>query len=361
MIRHLSCCAAPVVLAALIALPAPAATYLVRPDGTGDFATIQLGIYAAADGDIIELADGVFTGDGNRDIDYFGKAITIRSQSSNAGACIINCEADDDERHRGFYFHSGEGGESVLENVTIHDAYAPYDYEGDWGGGILCDASSPLITGCRITECYAGWGGGMLCIYNASPAITDCLFDGNQGRVNGGGLYCSGGSDPILTRVTFTGNRSVDKGGAVVCNGASPTLIHCTLAKDNAAHYGSGLWSLGGAEPVFTNTIIAFGTHGGAVLCEGGMATMICCDIYGNAGGDWTGCIANQLGIGGNISADPRFCDLDNEDYTLADDSPCAEENNVECGQIGAWGIGCSHPTPVEMTTIGRIKSGYRN
>ena len=40
------------------AVPAAATTYIVRPDGTGDFPTIQTAIDAAIDGDIIELTDG---------------------------------------------------------------------------------------------------------------------------------------------------------------------------------------------------------------------------------------------------------------------------------------------------------------
>ena len=43
-----------------------ATTYLVNPEGTGDFPTIQAAIDAVVDGDIIELNDGTFTGDGNR-------------------------------------------------------------------------------------------------------------------------------------------------------------------------------------------------------------------------------------------------------------------------------------------------------
>jgi pectin methylesterase-like acyl-CoA thioesterase len=58
--------------------PAFAATYVVSPDGSGDFPTIQAAIDAAVDGGIIELTDGTFTGDGNRDIDYAGKSITVR-------------------------------------------------------------------------------------------------------------------------------------------------------------------------------------------------------------------------------------------------------------------------------------------
>ncbi|MCK4414565.1 MAG: hypothetical protein KAY32_13585 [Candidatus Eisenbacteria sp.] len=55
-------------LLAASACAAGAETYLVLPDGTGDFPTIQAAIDAALDGDEILLADGTFTGDGNRDL-----------------------------------------------------------------------------------------------------------------------------------------------------------------------------------------------------------------------------------------------------------------------------------------------------
>lgn len=69
-----------------------AEVYLVNPEGTGDFPTIQAAIDWASDGDVIELTDGIFRGDGNRDVEYFGRVITIRSQSGVAGACVIDCE-----------------------------------------------------------------------------------------------------------------------------------------------------------------------------------------------------------------------------------------------------------------------------
>jgi hypothetical protein len=109
----------------MAAIPAAATTYVIRPDGTADFPTIQAAIDAATDGDVIELTDGTFTGEGNRDIDYLGRAITIRSQSGNPEACAIDCEGSETEPHRGFYFHSGEGLDSILDGVTITHGYAP--------------------------------------------------------------------------------------------------------------------------------------------------------------------------------------------------------------------------------------------
>ncbi len=42
-------------MAVLIAAPSVADTFIVRPDGTGDYATIQAAVIASLDGDIIEL------------------------------------------------------------------------------------------------------------------------------------------------------------------------------------------------------------------------------------------------------------------------------------------------------------------
>jgi hypothetical protein len=83
-----------------------------------------------------------------------------------------------------------------------------------------------------------------------------------------------------------------------------------------------------------------------------------CCDIYGNEYGDWTDPIEDQLGINGNISEEPLFCDPETGDFTLHENSPCAPFTppNEECDLIGAWPVGCG-PTAVRMGTWGAIKA----
>ena len=51
----------------------------VDDDGPADFTNIQAAIDDANHGDTVEVRPGTYTGDGNRDIDFLGKAITIRS------------------------------------------------------------------------------------------------------------------------------------------------------------------------------------------------------------------------------------------------------------------------------------------
>jgi hypothetical protein len=71
------------------------------------------------------------------------------------------------------------------------------------------------------------------------------------------------------------------------------------------------------------------------------------------------GSVAGQLGIDGNISQDPLFCDPAGGDFTLCADSPCAADNNPACGQIGALPVGCGPcgTTAVETTSWGAIKT----
>ena len=109
----------------LLGRPAVAAVYVVAPDGSGDSPTIALAVSAAVDGDVIELTDGVFRGDGNRDVYFQGKSITIHSQSGDPATCVIDCEGAPDVERRGFLFVDHEDSGAVLRGITITNGSAP--------------------------------------------------------------------------------------------------------------------------------------------------------------------------------------------------------------------------------------------
>jgi hypothetical protein len=121
---------------------ARAETYVIDPHGWGDYPTIQAAIDAAVAGDVIELTDGLFLGAGNRDIDYQGKAITVRSASDDPESCVIDCQGSFADPHRGFYFHSGEGSDSIVRGITITHGSTLDTCPGCHGGGIYCTESS---------------------------------------------------------------------------------------------------------------------------------------------------------------------------------------------------------------------------
>src|SRR5262245_15208010 len=91
------------------------------------YSTIGAAIAAAHNGDRVIVADGVYSGQGNRDLDVAGKHIKIRSENGPAN-CIIDCES----RGRAFYFHSGDAGRDA---GGIHDSEWPR--RSEWRSGLL--------------------------------------------------------------------------------------------------------------------------------------------------------------------------------------------------------------------------------
>jgi len=104
-----------------------AAVHVIHPDGSGDFPTIQQAIAATDSGDVIVLADGIFAGEENHNLDFLGKPLTLRSQSGNPAACIIECTSgpgDPDIPHRAFTFHNYEDSSAVIRDITIYNGSA---------------------------------------------------------------------------------------------------------------------------------------------------------------------------------------------------------------------------------------------
>lgn len=90
-----------------------------------DYATIQEAVDSAVGGDKILLADMVFQGPGNFDIDFRGKAITVKSESGNAPACVIDIQGEyNNISQRGFLLWNGEDSTSVIRDLTIINGVA---------------------------------------------------------------------------------------------------------------------------------------------------------------------------------------------------------------------------------------------
>jgi parallel beta-helix repeat protein len=249
------------------------------------YQTIQQAIDDANDGDVIFVTVGTHTGPGNRDIDFKGKAITLRSFDPNnpdvVAATIIDCNGSDWYPHRGFHFHSGEDANSVLAGLTITRGGGVYD-----GGGIRCLHSSPTIRNCIITgnvsdgrgtvycgnysnptiiNCTitnniatAGYGAGICCWDYSSPTILNCTITGNSAQSvgrHGGGIYCHNYSNAVVASCFISGNSAAHRGGGLAVYWSAPVFANCTVV-GNRSLEGGGISSFRESNPTVTNCIV---------------------------------------------------------------------------------------------------------
>ena len=317
----------------------------------GDYPTIQAAIDNAINGDTIIVAPGIYRGAGNRDIDFKGKAITVRSTDPDdpniVAATIVDCDGTESNPHSGFFFHNYEGANSILDGLTITNGYA-HAYTG---GGIDCLRSSPVITNCIITANHANTGGGIFCDYVSSPKLINCTISGNTARNEGGGIYCWMMSSPRLINCTIRGNLSEGNGGGIDSYYQSSLMLsNCIIVGNTAGGKGGGIYLLGNI--VMTNCTVAGnsgGSYGGGLFCaDDSVIRLTDCIFWGNRDSSGRGQLAQIRGgmadviysciqdadpndtqipfsdANGNIDDEPRFVRLP-FDLHLRAISPCID------------------------------------
>ncbi len=368
--------------AALLLLTSPAQprTWHILPDGSGDAPTIQAGVDSATAGDTVELACGT----------YYEHDIVMKDGITVRGAVLSGCSVINAQIEGRCFYIGTVGPSTIIEGLTMTNACGP----GGFGGAICIYEASPTISKCRFIQNVGSGTGGAIYVHVGSPVIDRCWFETNAAQ-NGGALAFIV-SSPTVHGCTFIDNwgfgSSAASGGAVWGLYTSVAINHCVFIRNWAVHAGGtfsfegpcapvitncttigsrapaggGLFCSQGASPLIENTIFAFGQEGGVVWCDNTAGVcdprFTCCDLFGNAGGDWTGCIAGQANSDGNFSAWPLFCYPEIDNYTLSAQSPCLPGNHPagwDCGLIGALGQGCG-PVALTPQTWARVKARYR-
>lgn len=242
---------------------------------TADFPTIQAAIDASKDGDIIVVDDGIYTGNGNRDIDFNGKSIIVRSENGPE-FCTINSGGTPLQSHRGFYFNDKDYSNAVVEGFTIMSG------DTDDGGGIYCTDCypAPTIRDCIIRNNTAQRGGGLYYSGCDGGIIEDCTVSDNTAD-NGGGIY-SASSWPLegdiswpmeITDCIIIRNTATDYGGGICSyNGNDVDIVNCLIGA-NGADYGGGIsfaWSDASNVKNCTITENNASEYGGGVDCSDG-------------------------------------------------------------------------------------------
>lgn len=319
--------------------------------------TIQAGINAAVNEDTVLVAAGIYVGDGNRDLDFGGRLIVLKSESGPQ-LTIIDCQADSSNKHNAFYFRSGEDSTAVLDGFTIMHAFA------DERGAVNCELSAPTVRNCIITENLRGGinlynGFGMVldsCVITRNAGdgvefsfcrvwVSECSVDSNEM----GGISAYNNTALSLTNSQMVGNGAI--GLVHVAFTSQAYVTNCIfignrvgfcLDGDFPKNHSLGFFSFDATT--VTNSIFAFNTDYGFEI--GSFAwefNAYCNDWYGNANGNFrllaTG---SPFDTSGNISANPLFCGTTGKEYTIAAQSPCAPTGN-SCGVLmGRYQPGCT-------------------
>ncbi len=146
------------------------------------YPTIQAAVDACVDGDVVVLAPGVYTGDGNTDVSVPPLAIAIRSLLGDPNTCIID-------------------GEGLRRGFVV---------EGD-------DVRVASIHGLAFANCAGTDGGTALTVetsYAEQPrcVVSSCVFTNNHETGNGDGGAIRAVGTVEINGCSFVGN-SAGRGG----------------------------------------------------------------------------------------------------------------------------------------------------
>jgi hypothetical protein len=335
--------------------PVAAQGYWVVVDqgGGGDYTTITEGLAAALTGDHVRVMPGTYSASTGETMPIEMRSDVTLTAPMGLGTVII-----DGEGLTRCMNCVNLGNITRIEKLVFTGGAAVTGTEhggGMWIGGNEA-YQTPDISRCIFRDNHANrFGGGVYADETTQGVVfNSCRFSNNT-ALNGGGAFARGPSPVGIVNSVFDNNSVTGYGGGyLIVDGTrddEPTrdliLQRLTFSENSAALGGAAFFTYRSAR--LWDSIIAFSTSAtDPVGCSAGMAvTLECCDVFGNAGGDYVGCIAGQLGVSGNIWNNPEFCGVEfepDDPYSISVNSACADENNGACNNIGGRPVGCGIP-----------------
>ena len=291
---------------------------IINVPGNGDSpVTIQQAINACSDGGTVVIAEGTYTGPGNRNIMIVNKAVTVTSTDPTNPDVVARTVIDCENRGRAFAF-IGEMEQTVVRGLTIIKGGGNFSGIAYGGAMSFSLGANPVISNCVITDCAASIGGA-LAVENgdSSPTIRNCQIMANTATIGGGALYFNGGN-ALLANCIISGNIA-PRGGAVYnSNPGKPVLSHCTIT-DNIAQSTNGTVTVGGA-------VFCFNT---------GSLELYGCILWNNVA--TTGAQIQVGGYGFPATVKATYCDIQGlTAYAEVEAEVEKPEENIDVYALGA-------------------------
>lgn len=246
-------------------------------DGSAEhpFDAIQEAVDLASDGDEVVVEPGTYTGEGNRDIDFLGKAITVRgtdpADPDVVAGTVIDCQGTDQDGHRAFHLHSGEGLDSVISGLTMRNGYQ-HD-----GGAVRCWGAGIRVNKCRFLDNTSVAQGGAIFAHTSSVEVRESYIEENAAGGDGGGLHAYKGS-LVAEENTFESNSAAGHGGGIHIEEATAQILNNRIRNNYTQHFGGGIRGRDGCDVQIKNNSLT-GNYsewgGGGVNVWNGNATIL--------------------------------------------------------------------------------------
>jgi len=250
------------------------------------YPTLQEMIDNASPGAVIDVPGWWdWSGPGNVNVDFHGKAVTLQAQDPSDPPRII-CGYGE----HAFLFKSGEGSGTKVIGFEIYNAHVrdnnpgPDTYNDDGAGAMILN-SSPVIKDCLFYDCVAENGGAIAVVGSSSPQIINCTFD------------------------------------------------HCYASQVGAAIYAFTSGTVVFSKNIVSNTVVGSAAHSSAYT---GLSFNCCC-FWNN-----TQNFSGACSIDSNTTfLSPYYCSAADSNFTIAEISSCAPAHSPCSELIGAKPVNC--------------------